>query len=97
MCLRFDLSAATFDLLLSACDKPVVVPPPSAPKPEAQKETADELKKLRDKRPRMDTEKAKFVAVPSTPSDPKPEKPEKIKKRPRSKKPNRPCKPIFHV
>lgn len=91
MHLRFNLPAAALALLLSACEKPAaptpeapakpaVVSPPPAPKPEAPKETAEELKKLQGKLPRMDPEKAKFIAVPSTPSDPKPEKPEEIKK-----------------
>jgi hypothetical protein len=35
-------------------------------------DTPDDLKKLQGKLPRIDPEKAKFIAVPSTPPDPKP-------------------------
>lgn len=89
MHLRFYLPATALALVLSACDKPagpaaptpetpakpadVVVP--VEPKPEAPKETPEELKALQGKLPRMDPEKAKFIAVPSTPPDPKPDKP----------------------
>ncbi|MBK8040107.1 MAG: hypothetical protein IPK22_23690 [Verrucomicrobiaceae bacterium] len=95
MHLRFHLLTAALTLLLSACEKPAAPTPeppakpapaavvaPVEPKPEAPKETLEELKKLQGKLPRMDPEKAKFIAVPSTPPDPKTEekKPEEIKK-----------------
>lgn len=96
MHLRFYLPAAALALVLSACDKPagpaapkpetpaksVAVVVPVEPKPEAPKETPEELKKLQGKLPRMDPEKAKFIAVPSTPPDPKAEekKPDEVKK-----------------
>jgi hypothetical protein len=35
-------------------------------------DTPEDLKELQGKLPRMDPEKAKFIAVPSTPPDPKP-------------------------
>lgn len=61
---------------------PAAIVVPVEPKPEASKETLEELKALQGKLPRMDPEKAKFIAVPSTPPDPKAaaEKPEEIKK-----------------
>lgn len=91
MHLRLFPLAALFALALSACDKPAApVPEPAAkpanvpltPKPEAPKETPEELKQLQGKLPRMNPEKAKFIAVPSTPPDAKIEekKPEEIKK-----------------
>lgn len=45
---------------------------PPKKEPPAQIDTPEELKKLQGKLPRMDPEKAKFIAVPSTPPDPKP-------------------------
>lgn len=38
----------------------------------ARIDTPEELNKLQGKLPRLDPEKAKFIAVPSTPPDPKP-------------------------
>ncbi len=62
-------------LLLIACGK-------EAPQPEAQVKAAPKpvpAKKLpptpQGKLPKMDPEKAKFIAVPSTPKDPEVEKP----------------------
>lgn len=45
----------------------------STPKKEipARIDTPEELNKLQGKLPRLDPEKAKFIAVPSTPPDPK--------------------------
>ena len=56
--------------------------PPPAPQVETPKEGPEQLQKLQGTLPRLDPEKAKFIAVPSTPPDPKTEekKPEEIKK-----------------
>jgi hypothetical protein len=67
--------------------------PPPAPKAEAPKESPEQLQKLQGKLPRMDPEKAKFIAVPSTPPNPKTE--EKSPKR--SKKPIQPSNARFHA
>ena len=91
---RLALFLPAFVLALTSCEKaaaPKDEPPskpaaaaalPAAPKVETPKESPEQLQKLQGTLPRMDPEKAKFIAVPSTPPDPKPEekKPEEIKK-----------------
>lgn len=44
---------------------------PKKKEPQAPADTAEDLKKLQGNLPRMDPEKAKFIATPSTPPDPK--------------------------
>ena len=59
-----------------------VPPPPPAVAAEPKKDPPEVLQKLQGQLPRLDPEKAKFIAVPSTPPDPKTEekKSEEIKK-----------------
>lgn len=45
---------------------------PPQKEPPTRIDTPEELKKLQGKLPRMDPEKAKFIAVPNTPPDAKP-------------------------
>ncbi|MHB1077969.1 MAG: hypothetical protein ACYC67_01115 [Prosthecobacter sp.] len=67
-------------LLLVACDKEALQPEPKAKAAAATPKPAPE-KKLppvpQGKLPKMDPEKAKFIAVPSTPKDPELKKVEK--------------------
>jgi|JI6StandDraft_1071083.scaffolds.fasta_scaffold81614_2 hypothetical protein len=91
---RLALFLPAFVLALTSCEKaaaPKDEPPskpaaaaalPAAPKVETPKESPEQLQKLQGTLPRMDPEKAKFIAVPSTPPDPKTEekKSEEIKK-----------------
>jgi hypothetical protein len=93
---RLALFLPAFVLALTSCEKaaaPKDEPPakpaaaaaaasPPAPKAETPKESPEQLQKLQGTLPRMDPEKAKFIAVPSTPPDPKTEekKPDEIKK-----------------
>ena len=91
---RLALFLPAFVLALTSCEKaaePKDEPPakpaaaaaqPPAPQVETPKESPEQLQKLQGTLPRMDPEKAKFIAVPSTPPDPKTEekKPEEIKK-----------------
>lgn len=59
-------------LLLVSCGKEEAPKPAAAPaKQEPKKDTAADLKKLAGDLPRMDPEKAKFIAIPATPPDPK--------------------------
>lgn len=74
-------------LLLAACGKDEAVKPaasaPSAATPPppavAKKDTPADLKKLQGELPRMDPEKARFIAVASTPPNPAPPKSPEVK------------------
>jgi len=85
--MKLPLLALSLLVILASCEKTEpkktseipqqVQPAPAAdspPKkdPPARIDTPDDLKKLQGKLPRMDPEKAKFIAVPSTPPDPEP-------------------------
>lgn len=64
-------------VLLSSCGKKEE-PKPAATKPASEKKAAPPPVVVpQGKLPKMDPEKAKFIAVPSTPKDPKPKKDEK--------------------
>lgn len=72
-------------LLLVACGKEASQPEPKAKASAATPKPAPE-KKLppvpQGKLPKMDPEKAKFIAVPSTPKDPEVKKSEKVAEKP---------------
>ena len=52
--------------------QPAVADAPKKKDSPTPSDTPEDLKQLQGKLPRMDPEKAKFIAVPSTPPDPKP-------------------------
>lgn len=75
---RFAIFVSVYALALTGCDEPAApkteVPArPAVAAAPAKADTAEQLQKLQGKLPRMDPEKAKFIAVPSTPPDEKPE------------------------
>ncbi|MBL9131192.1 MAG: hypothetical protein JNG86_08340 [Verrucomicrobiaceae bacterium] len=60
-------------LLLASCGKEQSPKPAAAPaRQEQKKDTPADLKKLAGDLPKMDPEKAKFIAAPATPADPQP-------------------------
>lgn len=80
---RLLFATLAVSLATSGCDKsadpapqapavPAPAPQSANPKRAAAKDTPEQLQALQGELPRMDAEKAKFIAVPSTPPDPKP-------------------------